>query len=87
MKLTKAHFNFKDSTLGDILVLWLADNCVEVWVKGKRHRVENPKGQYKPCVTHCRDLIRHVTYQPPVTEFAKRRQKELKPKLTLVGTK
>lgn len=48
----------------------------------------NVKRQYKPCVTHCLELIRSAYRKPPSTEFSKQRESnqwEKGTQLRLVG--
>lgn len=50
---------------------------------GKEHegsgnvlKVANASGRYKPCKTHCLDLIRQALGKPPADNFAARRVEE-----------
>jgi len=50
---------------------------------GKR-RIDNANAEYKPCMTHCKELIHAACGQEQKTEFAKSRHKAAKPKLDVV---
>ena len=51
--------------------------------------IDNSAGNYKPCLTHCYDLVRLHRRKPASSEQARQREKrtkrEPKPKLTVVG--
>ena len=89
MKCLSAAFTFFDvaGCDGDVRVAFHHDekgkpNTVSVRVADNDvYQVENNSGRYKPCVTHCKELIRLATKKPPVDDFAKRRQKAARPKL------
>lgn len=46
-------------------------------------RLDNKRGQYKPCATHCIDLIRTAQAKKPRSEFAARRRRSAKPRLKI----
>lgn len=46
---------------------------------------DNAKHHCKPCVTHCRDLLRRLTHKPPQSEFSKQRAAKAKPALKIHG--
>lgn len=50
---------------------------------GTRADVDNVDHRYKPCVTHCCDLIRLATQRPSTNSFEDRRRKESRPVLKL----
>ena len=43
--------------------------------RGKTTRIPNPKRRYKPCQTHCLDLIALAISEPPPNQFAANRKK------------
>lgn len=58
---------------------------VHLFCSGKEFRVSNKKARWKPCVTHCLDLIRMHLGKKPTSEFAKQRVKATKPELKVHG--
>jgi hypothetical protein len=78
MKLSKATFRFDAATV--VFVDGACGPRVEVWRGGKRvHSIDNADRRYKPCVTHCLDVLRMVEQKPPKNEFARQRQKAARP--------
>lgn len=54
---------------------------VTVEIASQTKRFDNRDGSYKPCATHAKDLVRRAEEKPPATEFAKQREKPMKPRL------
>lgn len=89
MKLHTAKFVFDVHKVGKVTVTFSGD---EVCVANGSDSfvIENKeKGyggrRYKPCVSHCRQVIEHALEKPPSTVWAKKKLKEAKPVLGLVG--
>lgn len=58
MKLVHATFHFNDNGL-KYEVIFIPD-LVRIFVNDKMVReIQNPKKEWKPCVTHCLFLIKH----------------------------
>lgn len=93
MKISIARFTYRDRSHGTIHVTFRYDDKgkpldVEIRADGKLFRVDNPKSDWKPCVTHCQDLIRLKLGRKPKTPFAERRIKDTKPALRIAqGTR
>jgi hypothetical protein len=86
MKINAAHFTYLDRTHGMIRVVFAYDGEgkpeeITVTMRDESFRIENAKGEWKPCVTHCQDLIRMKLGRKPKTPFAERRVRDTKPKL------
>lgn len=83
-KVAKAKFEFSDG----VCVTFYFDNGrpqnVVVNSCETEFVVDNTNGQYKPCVTHCRDLIDWKLGKKPKGNFAKQRKKKTKPNLRIV---
>jgi len=82
-------FHFHHRIHGDVLVRF-SDDIAEVEVKGKTYPFENKPRKwggapYKPCLTHCVDLVKRAMQpEKKPTGAASRRQKESRPQLKLV---
>ena len=62
MKTKKATFSFEDAKLGTIRVTFFhkkdgTSDKVSLVCNSQSCEVQNPFGRWKPCVTHCKDLI------------------------------
>lgn len=78
MKITDARFTLTDAR-GEFVVKFIYpgrgfDPVCSVEHQGKTARIANPHRRYKPCLTHCLDLIAQAMYEPPPTQFAKNRK-------------
>ncbi len=81
MKPTTATFCFFDARHDKLCVKFFYDDCgkpihVIVTVKNTDRRVDNRKGRYKACMTHCLELIRASEGKKPATQFAVNRKAE-----------
>lgn len=82
MILTQATFNFLVN--GHRWCITFFDDKIRLAI-GDRHRVHILKNvkrphrgrPFKPCVTHCEDLIRRYSKKPAATKQAKQRNKSL----------
>lgn len=96
MTLTRATFHYIDKKT-KIKVSFLYDEKgqgIAVWVTigVKVFKIDNPKGTWKPCATHAKELIRSCQDKPEKNEFAKQRAqrsakqaKSAKPELKVIG--
>jgi hypothetical protein len=48
-------------------------------------RIDNSRGEWKPCATHAKDLVRLHIHQSPSSNHARKRAIKTKPALRLYG--
>lgn len=79
MKLAQALFEIVSGT--DRFHVLFRPGYVVVKLKGRPdRRVENDDLRYKPCMTHCKDLIRLAVGKPPLSnQAAQRHNKDARP--------
>lgn len=73
-QLVKAFFTFADCTVefdGKRITVWL--DCESL------PSLEIEQGEWRPCVTHCRELIRLASGKEPRGQHARKRRKVTKP--------
>lgn len=90
MKIDNALFTFRDRVHGLIHVEFCFDDkgiavAVVINAQDKSFSFDNAKGTWKPCVTHCQDLIRLAFGRQPRTKFAKQKIKHTRPNLRVVS--
>lgn len=73
MKLTSAVFCFSDKQR-QITVSFTGESIIVSGGETIVLELVNVKRKYKPCVTHCLELIKTAYQKPQSTEFAKSRE-------------
>lgn len=71
----------------DWMVMFVNGNVEVLGTGGGTLVLKIEQGDWRPCVTHCRQLIRMAKGLPPANEFDRKRREPRKPELRVLGEK
>ena len=88
LKPTKAVFEFEYKGEAARVVFTFTNGKpqdIHVFAGSEEFSVDNSKGTFRPCVTHCRRVIDHSSTTPPKSPHAKQQRRTIQPKLSVFG--